>query len=123
MSSPAENLVPVLEYGDRRDDARGRRWALASFLWSLLSPATVAAVVYLLGEGMLDIDDLLPRSGAIAVFACVGMGIPFAGVLAGAAAGTRARTKGQKWLAAGAIVLGAVWSVAAFALLVVVVNA
>ena len=72
---------------------------------------------------MLDIDDLLPRSGAIAVLGCAGMGIPFAGVLLGSAAVPRARTRGQTWLAAVAILIGAVWSVAAFVLLVVAVNA
>jgi hypothetical protein len=115
--------VPVLGYGDAAGEVRGRRWAAAAFLWSFFSPLTVAAVMYLLVEGLIDIDDLLPRSGALAVIGSVGIGIPFAGVLAGVAAGTRATTRGQRWLSAAAACFGALWSIAAFVLFVIVAKA
>ena len=117
--------VPVLGYGNaggaERD--RGRRWAVAAFLWSFFSPVTVAGAMRLLVEGVIDIDDLLPRNVALAVIGVVGMGIPFAGVLAGGAAWERGATRGQRWLSAAAVALGLGWCVAALVLFVVVVNA
>ena len=130
-TDPADHLVaappgsPVLGYrpaGAAAPQARGRHWATAAFLWSFLSPFTVAAVLLFIVEGVIDIDDLLPRNGALAVIGAVGMGVPFAGVLAGGGAFTRATTRSQKWLAAGAIAFGGLWSVSAFVLFVFLVS-
>jgi hypothetical protein len=110
--------VRVLEYGDGgAGDACGGRLPLVSFLWSLGAPWAVAGILFVLGEGMIDIDDRLPRWGVFTVFGLVGIGIPFAGLVLGAVALTRAGTKGQKWLAATAILLGGAWCVAAAVLL------
>ena len=111
--------VRVLDYGDGGGgavDARGRLLAKVSFLWSFLAPWAVAGVLFVLGEGMIDIDDRLPRWGVFVVFGCVGIGIPFAGLVLGAVALTRAG-KGGRWLAITAILLGGAWCVAAAVLL------
>ena len=114
---------PVLSYGTSRPAPRGDRLAMVAFVWALCAPATVAGLVYVLGEGMIDIDDLLPRDAVLAVFGAVGLGVPFSAIVIGGIAGARSPTRGRQWLAAGAVLLGALWCVMAGLLLHVVANA
>ena len=90
----------VLPYADPDVRNARSRVPLVAFLWSLLSPATVAGILFLIVEGpLLDLDDLLPRDGAIAVLAIIVCGVPLAGVVTGAAGMSRSATGGQRFLA------------------------
>jgi hypothetical protein len=117
---PPEPLEYARPTADRPADRS--RLPLAAFLWSLCAPAVAGGILYALGESGLDLDDRLPRAAAIAVFAAVAQGVPLLGLLAGAVAAARAVTGRDRGLAGAAVLLGAVWCVAACGLLAIAVS-
>ena len=112
-----------LPYASGPARPRRPRLPLVAFLWSLFAPVTSGGLLYLLGEGGFDLDDLLPRDATIAVFAFAATGVPLAGAVMGAAALPRAATTASRALAAAAVVLGLLFAAAAAVLVYLAARA